>query len=181
MFFLNFDFSEKGSYRESFQREREREREKENESTFSFLLSSPLSLLSSLSSPFFLPSSPFPPSPLSPSRTHLPSPDPEVVGRAPVQARVENSTAGRHRHVVGDHLEARRGLRPRPRPDVAVAEARGELDEGRPLQRCLAGGVAEDLVLDGGRAGAVGPGGEGRERAVWGGGGGGRRRRGGRS
>lgn len=60
-----------------------------------------------------------------------------------------------------DDLEPDGRLRARPRRDVAVAEARGQLDQGRVLEGGLAGRVAEDLVLDGGRAGAVGGGGEG--------------------
>ena len=46
-------------------------------------------------------------------------------------------------------------------PDVAVAESRRQLDERGFLESGLAGGVAEDLVLDGGGAGAAGRGSEG--------------------
>ena len=137
---------------------------------FSSLLFSSLSLLFSLSQ--------LSPSSLSLSLSHLPSPDPEVVGRAPVQARVEHFSTRGHRHVVSDDLEADGRFRAGTGADVTVAEPRRELYERGLFQGSLAGGVAEDLVLDGGGAGAVGRGGEGggavcccggtREREGWG-------------
>ena len=98
---------------------------------------------------------------------YLPGPDPKVVRRAPVQARVEDLPAGRHGDVVGDDLEAHGRLRAGAGPDVAVAEPRGELDQGRVLEGRLAGGVAEDLVLDGGCARAACACGEGGGGAVF--------------
>lgn len=107
----------------------------------------------SLCSPFSL----FPPPSVL---SYLPCPDPEVVRRAPVQARVEDLPVGRHGDVVSHHLEPDGRFGARAGAHVAVAEPRGELDERGVLEGGLAGGVAEDLVLDGGRAGAAGACGE---------------------
>ena len=150
--------------------EKKKKKKKESFFTSSQSLSSlSLSSLSLSLSPSLLPLL------FSSSLSYLPGPDPEVVRRAPVQARVEHPAVGRHRDVVSDDLEADGRLRAAARAHVAVAQPRGELDQRRVLEGGLAGGVTEDLVLDGGRAGAGGAGGEGDGAVFFGGGGSGER------